>query len=141
MEEWPINTILLGYDGSESSQKAAHLAAEVASRRRARVVVLTAFRATSAFRAESMDVVGRRVIDARTQAETMVKELAGWGVPAEADVLEGPAAEAIMTAAASRDVDLIIIGARERNPVAARLGRSTGRRVLRDARKPVLVAR
>lgn len=140
VREWDIKTILLGYDGSEEAEKAARLAAEVATRRDARVVVLAAFSPGTPFH-NDLDVVGRRVIRAREQAESMVEELSRLGVPSEVDVAQGPAADAIIAAAESRHADLIVIGARKRNPIAARLSRSTSKHVLRDATTPVLVAR
>jgi nucleotide-binding universal stress UspA family protein len=139
MQEWDIKTILLAYDGSEESEKAAQLAAEVATRRDARVVVLTAFAPGTTFQ-NDIDVVGKRVIHARAQAESMVEELSRLGVASEVDVAQGPAADAIIAAAKWRHADLIVIGARKRNPIAVRLSRSTSKRVLRDATMPVLVA-
>ncbi len=140
MEEWDIKTILLAYDGSEEAEKAAHLAWEVAARRDARVVVLSAFRPGSAIQSD-IDVVGRRVIEARERAEAMVEELARMGVEGEADVAQGPAAGAILNAAAFCGADLIVMGGRKRNPFAKLLSRSTSKRVLRQATTPVLVAR
>ena len=140
IQEWDIKTILLGYDGSEEAEKAAQIAAEVATRRDARVVVLTAFSPGTPFQTNP-DVVGRRVIRAREQAESMVEELSRLGVPSEVDVAQGPAADAIIAAAECRHADLIVIGARKRNPIAAWLSRSTSKHVLRDATMPVLVAR
>ena len=139
MQEWDIQTILLAYDGSEESEKAAQLAAEVATRRDARVVVLTAFAPGTPFQ-NDIDVVGRRVIRANEQAESMVQELSRLGVSSEVDVAQGPAADAIIAAAEFRHADLIVMGARKRNSIAARLFRSTSKHVLRDATIPVLVA-
>lgn len=140
MQEWDIQTILLAYDGSEESEKAAQLAAEVATRRDARVVVVTAFAPGTTFQ-KDLDVVGRRVIHAREQAESMVEELSRLGVSSEVDVVQGPAGDAIVAAAGFRHADLIVMGARKRNPIAARLSRSISKHVLRDATIPVLVAR
>jgi nucleotide-binding universal stress UspA family protein len=140
MREWDVKTILLAYDGSEESEKAAQLAAEVATRRDAHVVVVTAFSPGSAFN-NDIDVIGQRVIEAREQAESMVEELSRLGVSSEVDVVQGPAAGAIIEAAGYRNADLIVMGARKRNPIVARLSRSISRRVLRNATMPVLVAR
>ena len=140
MQEWDIKTILLAYDGSDEAEKAAQLAAEVATRRDARVVVVTAFAPGTPFQ-NDLDAVGRRVIHARDQAESMVEELSRLGVAGEVDVVQGPAAGAIIEAAAYRHADLIVMGARKRNPIAARLSRSISKHVLRNATIPVLVAR
>jgi nucleotide-binding universal stress UspA family protein len=110
----------------------------VAARRDARVVVLTAFSPGSPLGTD-LDAVGRRIIDARGQGESMVQELARQGIPGEADVAQGPAAEAIIKAAESHDADLIVIGTHRRNPLSDWLSRSTSKQVLRSTTTPVLV--
>ena len=139
MGEWPINTIVLGYDGSAGAEKAVRLAAEVAGRRDAKVVVLTAYAET--FNDPEMQETGRKIFHARQKADAVVGQLGELGIAAESDVAEGPAAEAIRVAAEVRSADLIVIGPRGPRSLRALLSRSTGRRLLRHAPAPVLVAR
>ena len=83
----------------------------------------------------------REIEEANEMADEMVKRLADQGIVAEKDVLEGPAADALLSVAKVRNVELIVVGSRGLNPVQELLLGSTSEKVVRHAHVPVLIAR
>lgn len=131
MEGWNIGTILLGYDGSEGSERAAQLATALARVEQSRIIVLTAF------------PHGYNPIDPGKQgqsAQALTDRLMAEGIEAELDITHNNADESLMLAADARKVDLIVIGRRGRNRAASLLLGSTSEAVIRRATVPVLVA-
>ena len=135
-----FKTIILGYDGSEGSRKAVDVAAELARTYQASIIVVCAFhhmpRVTQPTPADFAEIH-----EARTMADALVQELGLLGIPAEADVLEGPPAEALLNAAVAREADLIVVGSRGFGQFKGLLLGSTSDRVIHYATIPVLVAR
>lgn len=140
MDDVAMQRIVLGYDGSEHSEKALALATSLARQYGASVVVVHAFprfpRVTTPTSEDS-----REIHDASKLAESVVKRLRAAGVEAEPDVLEGPAAEAILKAAEAHRADLIVVGSRGLGQFRGLLLGSQSDRVLHYAKVPVLVAR
>ena len=138
MDDWVIESIVLGYDGSEGSERAVRLAAALARRNRAKVYVVHAFGApnvdTDATR------LGRIVGSAQDVGAQGARELVEAGIEAEPEVLEGSPGDAILRVAATRHADLIIVGRRGHGLLGDLLLGSTSERVVRDAKAPVLVA-
>ena len=149
MEDWKIKTILLGYDGSAGAKKAADLAAALARQNGARIVVMTAFPHASrllqlvkgpTYMGKAEGEVGPESIAASETAEALVQQYQAAGLAAEADVLEGPASEAMLRAAEAHGADLIVLGRRGHGVTAGLLLGSTSEYVVRRAMAPVLVA-
>ncbi len=140
MEAAGLHSIILGYDGSEGATEAAKLAADIARANSARVVVVTCFSPLPRIAAPGDDVV-REIHESRALADEMVERLGSWGVESEPDVLEGPAAEAILNAANAHEADLIVVGSRGLGQFRGLLLGSVSDRVVRYASVPVLVAR
>lgn len=140
MDDVVVRRMVLGYDGSAHSEKAVALAASVARKFGSTVVVVHAFphfpRVTTPTRADS-----REIHEARDLAAAVVDRLRATGVEAEPDVLEGPAAEAILNAADAHEADLIVVGSRGLGQFGGLLLGSTSDRVVHYATVPVLVAR
>jgi nucleotide-binding universal stress UspA family protein len=135
-----LETILLGYDGSEGSRKAVDMAAELARTCQASIVVVSAFHHMPRVAQPKSDDFND-IHEARRLADALVQELALMGISAEADVLEGPPAEAILNAAEARQADLIVVGSRGFGQFKGLLLGSTSDRVVQHATIPVLVAR
>lgn len=131
MEEWIVKKILLGYDGSEGGERAAELAASMAHRNRARLIVVTAF-------PHGYDPAdpGPRGIKAKELTDRLLAE----GVDAEQDILQASAPESLLRAADTHNVDLIVVGRRGHGLAADLLLGSTSEHVVRRALVPVLVA-
>jgi len=65
---------------------------------------------------------------------------ADLGVEADTEILEGDPATQIIQLAQYRDVDLIVLGSRNRGPVVAALLGSVSKDVVTHADRPVLIA-
>ena len=145
MKDWDIKTIVLGYDGSEGADQAVPLASMLARQNDARIVVVSTFEV----RHTGVDMpvgheVGKRatrmIAKAQDTAQELVLELQAAGIEAEPDVLEGPAGDALLRVAETRDADLVVVGRRGRGLIAGLLLGSTSEYVVRRAKVPVLVA-
>lgn len=134
-----IRKILLGYDGSESSENAADLARSLAHAYGASIILVHAYPRLPRITQPSMDDV-QEIHEAREFVEGLVKRLTDDELEVLPDVLEGPPAEAILNAAEAHDADLIIVGRRGLGKFSGLLLGSTSDRVLQDATVPVLVA-
>lgn len=132
--------IVLAYDGSDGSERARELAILLARSFHATVIVVIAFRAMPRLSTPDADDI-RFIHETRHLAETVVAGLEKAGVRAEPDVLEGPAAEAIINAADVHSADLIIIGSRGMGQFGGLLLGSVSDRVVHYANVPVLLAR
>ena len=140
MDQNAFRRILLAYDGSEGADKARELALTLARGGDVPVTVVVAFHALPRVTTPSTDDV-EEIHEARALAEKVVQGLRDAGVEAEPDVLEGPAAEAILNAAEARGADLIVIGSRGLSQFKGLLLGSVSDRVIQHAGVPVLVAR
>lgn len=76
-----------------------------------------------------------------TRADRLVKELAGAGLDATAQVAEGDPATQIMAAAAESQADLVVLGTHGRTGLARLLLGSVARNVVNHATASVLVVR
>lgn len=140
MDGWSVKTIVLGYDGTDGARRAAVVAASVAKALGARIVVATAFPPYPRI-VEPTEKYAIEIAEARRIAEEMVRELSAQGLTAEADELEGPAGEAIVTCAGTRRAELIVLGSRGLGELAGLLLGSTSEYVAHHAHVPVLIAR
>lgn len=123
-------TIVLALDGSEGADRAIPVAAELARRDGARIVI-----AHAQTRALETAIRGR--------LDRQVDDLRAAGVQAEvtivASTIEGREADAIAQIAHDHDADLVVIAGRGRSPfVGAMLG-SVTQRLLHVSDSPVLV--
>ena len=131
-EAFDINTIVLGYDGSAGSEKAADLALSLGRKYGATIVVCHAFGRTPVT-LDSGEVKG--------MLDPVVQRLQGAGVSAEISIPDELPADGILRAAEERHADLIVVGSRGRGTFADLLLGSTAERVIRFAKVPVVVAR
>lgn len=131
MEDWSVKTILLGYDGSEGAERAAVLAAAMARRDQARLIVVTAF-------PHGYDPTdpGPHGLKAKELTDHLIAE----GINAEQDILQASASESLLRAADAHKVDLIVVGRRGHGLTAGLFLGSTSEHVVRQAVVPVLVA-
>lgn len=139
MKDWDIKTIVLGYDGSEGADRAAELAAALARRHHARIVVV----AVHAWSAE-LEGMGERAAhvadEAQAKAQEIIARLQTDGIEAVADVQAGSAGEVLLGAAVAHGADLIVVGRRGHGLTVSLLLGSVSEYVVRRATVPVLVA-
>lgn len=135
--------ILVAYDGSEHSQRALDLAIKIAAGSDTLLGLVYAYDRLPAFLGEpDFEILtSKAVFKAQEMINAVVQSLAERGVAVTANVLQGPAAEAILKVAETEQYDLIVMGSRGRSDWQGALMGSTSHRVLHHAPAPVLVVR
>ncbi|MEJ2037435.1 MAG: universal stress protein [Desulfosarcinaceae bacterium] len=135
--------IVFATDGSESSRKAQEYARELTRLHGAALYVVNVYHNISDLLGykEQDAIASHRVFQSREFVDKVIRELAAGGVEAESEVLEGPAAEAILRVAEVRNADLIIVGARGRGSLKGLLLGSVTHKIIQYAKCPVLVVR
>jgi nucleotide-binding universal stress UspA family protein len=135
-----FDKILVPVDESEPSERAAHVAADLASRYGAEVLVLHVLEQDYLYGV----AVDREASEQASElVDRYVRKMKDSGLNARGDVtpaVRGHAAHAILTIADDEGADLVVIGTHG----ASRWGRLFGNvpeKVLRFARVPVLVVR
>ena len=107
-----ISSVLFATDGSAHARRALDWVIDIAQRRRAKVVIVTAYEPI--LRDLGTPYLEHLMARRPAEGEALVREAAAvldqQGVPHEEEVLEGPAAEAILQVARVRKVDLIVVG-------------------------------
>jgi nucleotide-binding universal stress UspA family protein len=135
--------IILAVDGSESAWRALKMAADLAGSD-GLITVVNAYQPVSPLlgnpdykkRVEEHIGHSEQIVD---EAEARLRQQGVTKI--EPDILEGPAATAIINAAKARDADLIVLGSRGLTPIKGLLMGSVSERVIGAAPCPVLVVR
>jgi nucleotide-binding universal stress UspA family protein len=147
-----MKLILSAVDGSESSLKAAALAASLAAKYDAELILinvveesafvddeLRAFARTEGLGGtpyEVMTAFGNKALgDARSRAS------AAGARRAMTEIATGKPADAVVAAARGRSADLVVVGRRGRGQLAAALLGSVSQKIINEAPCPVLVVR
>ena len=135
------NKMVLAIDASDHSKRAVEAATTLAEQLDGEVVV---------FHVEEKSM-GRGGVfgmesdaDAHELVETVTKQLTNAGVPARGVIhpaLHGQTADAIVELADAEDAGLIVLGSRGLSDLAGMMLGSVTHRLLKIARRPVLVAR
>jgi nucleotide-binding universal stress UspA family protein len=131
--------ILVAVDGSAQSKAALDVAVDLAKHYKALICLLHAFPHVSDLLGtpqyehllEARSVIGQQVLDS-TRAQVK-------GVPVETQLIEGPAAPAILRVAAEDHCDLIVMGSRGHGQLAGMLLGSVSNAVAQRANCPVLI--
>ena len=135
-----FRSIVVALDGSPHAWRAFELAASLAARTNAQLTLVYAWAPISAVRGQPYldDAVSERIAVGEqilAAAKRLVPQL-----EVESEILEGPAAAAIVRVAETHRADLLVMGARGLGPLRSALG-SVSQRVLHDAPCPVLITR
>lgn len=125
-----MNTIVVAYNDTDTSNRALERAAELARFYGAKVVVTSVV---------PVLVGAERVPDPGPELQKAGAKLQELGLEAELLEAVGEIGEAIVEVATSRDADLIVIGTRELSQVERMLGHSVSETVQRMARCDVLI--
>jgi len=126
--------ILLATDGSPDAEQALVYTRDLALRDNAQVIVVHAFESVPT-------VVARHVSAGEEVANAAAAKLREAGVDLSVELLEGPAADAILSVADVRKCDLIVMGSRGHGALASLIVGSVSQRVLTGARAPVLIVK
>ena len=132
MDDATFHKILVGYDGSDDSEKAARWAVTLAKKFEATVIVCHAF--------GHMPLTSKPS-EVRRLVNPLVERFNKLGVTTQVAIPDAIPAEGILDAADQNHADLIILGSRGKGTFANLLLGSTAERVLRYAKVPVLIAR
>jgi nucleotide-binding universal stress UspA family protein len=135
--------ILLATDGSLDAAQALVYARDLALRDNAQVIVVHAFESVPTYLGDPVEgrVLARHVGAGEEIAREAGAKLREAGLDPAVELLEGPAADAILTVADVREVDLIVMGSRGRRGLASLILGSVSQRVVARARAPVLIAK
>ena len=139
-----IENILLPTDGSKPANQAAEFASSLALRFRARITVVHAYMPVPAYLGEPN--FSRAFDETLDEAKALVEATAGrlhdMGVAeVQTEVVEGPAANAVLGVAETRKPDIIVIGARGLSTWQGLLMGSVSMLVTQRAGCPVLVVK
>jgi nucleotide-binding universal stress UspA family protein len=134
-----FDKILVPVDGSEASDRAVHVAADLASRYGAEVIVLQVCGHEYVY---GIDVLPERLEDANALVDRHVRSMKDAGLSARGEVVLAPhgrTARAILLAVDDENVSLIVMGTRGLSVWSRLLPGSVAHKVLHSARVPVLV--
>jgi len=132
MGEPTIRKILLAYDGSDDSGRAANLALSLAEKYQATVIVC---------HASGNLPITAKPSQVRRLLNPILERLGKLGITTEVSIADAEPAQGILDTADAFQADLIVIGCRGLGTFANLLIGSTSERVVRHAKIPVLVAR
>ena len=135
--------ILIAVDGSTHSDEALAYARGMAENFGARLMLVHAYPQTSDLLGyEDFErLVSRRQAAGQEVIDAARRQLGDSGADIHENLLEGPEAEAILAAAETHGVDLIVMGTRGRGSIEGLLFGSVSRKVTHLAPCPVLLIR
>jgi len=135
--------ILLATDGSDNAMQAAKYARELAKCHQAQVFVVYAFPKVPEYLGEPgySRILEHNIAQGEEIIAGLIQQLEEAGLEVTAEILEGPAADAILRVADVRQCDLIVMGSRGRGQVSSLLVGSVSHRVIAHAKAPVLIAK
>jgi len=138
-----ISRIVYATDGSSHARKALDWVVDIARRRQAQVIVVTAYEPIprDLGTPHLEELMARRPAEATAIAAEAAAVLQREGIVHELEVLEGPPGDAILNVARTRRGDLIVMGSRGRGRLEAALLGSVSQRVVQEAPCPVLIVR
>jgi nucleotide-binding universal stress UspA family protein len=139
--------ILYATDGSEHALKALDTVCELAEIHKSEVTVVHAYPSPTFYYPDVMAApyYDELIENSRQAAQDIVDEAArrlrALGVTVTQELVEGSAADAILSAAKSRNCDLIVMGARGLSDLQGLLLGSISHRVIQHTTCPVLIVR
>ncbi len=139
-----MKRILVAVDGSETSQRAVKLAADIAEKFTAELELLHVMPPPPVFSEPAVIInvaeLERAQYESARQLLDRARDLcARPGLTSTSQILAGPAAELIAERADAGGFDLLVVGSRGRNLIASALLGGVSHRVIHLSKKPVLV--
>jgi nucleotide-binding universal stress UspA family protein len=134
-----FDKILVPVDGSEASDRAAHIAADLASRYGAEIIVLHVCEREYVY---GVDISPERLEYANELVERHVRRMKDAGQSARGEIVSasyGRTARGILDLANEERFDLIVMGARGLSAWSRMVVGSVAHKVLHSSRVPVLV--
>jgi len=137
-----FSNILLAFDGSENSQKAARLAGDMARQNGATLRIVYAYDPVPDYLGQPylQETISKRTEQADKIMQQAVR-LVGEVLDLHTEILEGSPAEAIVEVANVRQADLIVMGTRGLSRLGKLLLGSQSQKVVSLVDCPVLLVR
>jgi len=139
-----FETILLAVDGSEHALHASRTAADLARTMKAKEIrVVVAYGSIPAYLGEPnmQFAIDAHMEEAQTILRKAVLSMGELPCEVHTELIEGPAAEAIIDVATTRKSAVIVMGSRGLGTLAGLLLGSTSQKVVAHAPCPVLIVR
>jgi nucleotide-binding universal stress UspA family protein len=140
-----MQSIVIATDGSPSAREAVEFGLQLAAEQSARVTFVTVAPAVDVLPVSNFGGTAGVAHELTEEDEApldQARELAEEaGVHVHTRLLKGDAAAEIVAFADDVDADVIVVGSRDQGALASAFLGSVSREVLRDAHRPVLVAR
>ena len=135
--------ILVAVDGSEHATKAAQLAGDMCRSMGSNLFVVTIFDPIPHYLGEPMiqEILSKRIDLAQGVLDDALEQIGKIPGDLEKEMLEGPAAEAILTLVETRNIDLVIMGSRGLGRLKGLVLGSQSQKVVQHASCPVLLMR
>lgn len=135
--------ILVAVDGSQHGQKAARVAGEMTRRYESELWIVVAYDVLPKYLGEPnlQEAITQRVNQSEEIYAGATQEIGEISQAVHKEILEGPAAEAILSVADACNVDLIIMGTRGLGGLTSVLLGSQSQKVVGQASCPVLLIR
>lgn len=137
------SNILIAVDGSDHARKAARSAGELAFLTGAVLWLVHAYEPVPVYLGEPnlQEALNERLLQSEAVVQAAKAELGVANGEIHTEVLEGPAAEAILSVAKTRGIDLIVMGTRGLSSLSGLLLGSQSQKVVAQADCPVLLVR
>ena len=138
-----FKNILVAVDGSEHALKAARIAGDFARQMQADLRVVTAFDPVPTYLGQPnlQHALDERFAQASQVLAEAMQQIGETPSELKTDILEGPAAEAILAVVEARGNDLIIMGTRGLGMLKGLFLGSQSQKVVQHAPCPVLIVR
>lgn len=137
-----FKTIVVGVDGTERGEKAARVAADIAQKYGAHLILVYAYDPVPRYLGTDLyeEAVARAIAHGEEILEKTAASLPN-DITVEQDVLEGPAAQALLNVVDVHKADLVVIGSRGLGEIAALALGSVGHKLIQQSPVPVLVVK
>ena len=138
-----FENILVAVDGSEHASKAARMAGDLARQMQSNLRVVIAFDPVPTYLGEPnlQRALDERFASARQVLDETLPQIGEISGELKTEVLEGPAAEAILAVIEAHSPDLVIMGTRGLGRLTGLLLGSQSQKVVSHAPCPVLLVR
>jgi nucleotide-binding universal stress UspA family protein len=138
-----FNTIIIGVDGSEAGWRALKYARDMAEKYDAKLIMVHAYPRTSDLHdCDGYDnLLFERKSSGQKIIETGRKLIGASSIAVEEDLLEGPAADAILSVVQVRHADLVVMGSRGMGAIKGMIFGSVATKVSHHADCPVMIVR
>jgi len=138
-----FKNILLAFDGSEHSSKAAKLAGEICRSMNSDLWLITVFDPIPGYIGQPYldQAIAHRMETAEAVLKDAVAQIGEISGNMTSEMLEGPVAEAILGVIDAREIDLVIMGTRGLSRLQGLVVGSQSQKVIQHATCPVMLVR